>query len=144
MMTLITGLLVLRPSISNLLQSATSVITKCDSFFITKCDKCYYKVRQVLQSATIITKCDSTGGPVYPQPIIRRGGGLKNDNSKPCGFGLTMRWEPRIPRISNSRCINKDFDSKKILCELIPRGKKLLPIKINAIFNDSQLKKAAK
>ena len=36
------------------------VITKCDSFFITKCDKCYYKVRQVLQSATIITKCDST------------------------------------------------------------------------------------
>ena len=37
-----------------------SVITKCDSFFITKCDKCYYKVRQVLQSATIITECDST------------------------------------------------------------------------------------
>ena len=36
----------------NLLQSATSVITKCDSFF-------YYKVRQVLlQSATGITKCD--------------------------------------------------------------------------------------
>ena len=49
------------------LQSATSVITKCDSFFITKCDKCYYKVWQVLQSVTIllqsatgITKCDST------------------------------------------------------------------------------------
>ena len=31
-----------------------SVITKCDSFFITKCDKCYYKVRQVLQSVTIL------------------------------------------------------------------------------------------
>ena len=64
---LLLGFLVLRPSISSLLQSATSVITKCDSFFITKCDKCYYKVRQVLQSvtillqsATIITKCDST------------------------------------------------------------------------------------
>ena len=86
---LLLGLLVLRPSISSLLQSATSVITKCDSFFITKCDglllqsatafilqsatraitKCdryykvwqfYYKVRQVLQSATIITKCVST------------------------------------------------------------------------------------
>ena len=78
---LLLGLLVLRPSISSLLQSATSVITKCDSyfyykvrwsvitkcdsFFITKCDKCYYKVRQVLQSviillqsATGITKCD--------------------------------------------------------------------------------------
>ena len=36
------------------------VITKCDSYFITKCDKCYYKVRQVLQSAMIITKCDRT------------------------------------------------------------------------------------
>ena len=80
---LLLGLLVLRPSISSLLQSATSVITKrdsffyykvrwsvikkCDSFFITKCDKCYYRVRQILQSvtillqsATIITKCDST------------------------------------------------------------------------------------
>ena len=75
------GLIVLRPSISSLLRSATSVITKCDSFFyykerwsvitkcdsffITKCDKYYYKVRQVLQSVTIllqsatgITKCD--------------------------------------------------------------------------------------
>ena len=108
------------PFISSLLQSATSVITKCDSFFyykvrwsvitkcdsffitkcdslllllsfllsllllsmmtlitgftcpptiyfkfITKCDKCYYKVRQLLQSVTIllqsatgITKCN--------------------------------------------------------------------------------------
>ena len=25
---------------------------------------CYYKVRQVLQSATIITKCDSTAGGI--------------------------------------------------------------------------------
>ena len=49
-----------------LLQSATAFfITKCDSYFITKCGKCYYKVWQVLQSATIllqsatgITKCD--------------------------------------------------------------------------------------
>ena len=42
-----------------------TVITKCDSFFITNCDKVYYKLRQVLQSAmdllqiaTDITKCD--------------------------------------------------------------------------------------
>ena len=42
-----------------------TVITNCDSFFITKCDKVYYKLRQVLQSAmdllqiaTGITKCD--------------------------------------------------------------------------------------
>ena len=76
---LLLGLLVLQPSISSLLQSATSVITKCDSsfyykvrqLFITKCDKCYYKVhsyykvwqfyykvRRLLQSATVqcITK----------------------------------------------------------------------------------------
>ena len=38
-----------------LLQSATAFfITKCDSFFITKYDKCYYKVQQVLQSVTIL------------------------------------------------------------------------------------------
>ena len=42
-----------------------TVITNCDSFFITKCDTFYYKLRQVLQSAmdllqiaTGITKCD--------------------------------------------------------------------------------------
>ena len=29
-------------------------ITKCDSYFITKCDKRYYNVRQVLQSATLL------------------------------------------------------------------------------------------
>ena len=55
------------------LQSATSVITKCNKCYykvrqvllqsatsvITKCDKCYYKVRQVLlQSATGIKKCN--------------------------------------------------------------------------------------
>ena len=36
------------------------IITNCDSFFITKCDTVYYKLRQVLQSAMIITNCDST------------------------------------------------------------------------------------
>ena len=79
---LLLGSLVLRPSISSLLQSATAFfITKCDGLLlqsatafllqsatsvITKCGRYYkvwqfyYKVRQVLQSATIITKCDST------------------------------------------------------------------------------------
>ena len=37
-----------------------TAITNCDSFFITKCDTVYYKLRQVLQSAMIITNCDST------------------------------------------------------------------------------------
>ena len=61
-----------------LLQSPTAFfITKCDSLFITKCDKCYYKVRQVLQSmtillqsATIITKCDSTGGNIGKENVF--------------------------------------------------------------------------
>ena len=42
-----------------------TVITNCDSFFITKCDTVYYKLWQVLisaidllQIATGITKCD--------------------------------------------------------------------------------------
>ena len=42
-----------------------TVITNCDSFFITKCDTVYYKLRQMLQSAinllqtaTGITKWD--------------------------------------------------------------------------------------
>ena len=45
----------------SLLQSAMDSITNCDSFFITKCDMVYHKLRQVLQSAMIITNCDSTG-----------------------------------------------------------------------------------
>ena len=52
-MKILLGLLVFRPSISSLLQSATSVITQCDSLFyykarwpvITKCDR-YYKTRR--------------------------------------------------------------------------------------------------
>ena len=43
------GSLVLRSSISSLLESATSVITKCDNFFYYKGRQLfYYKVRQVL------------------------------------------------------------------------------------------------
>ena len=65
---LLLDLLVLRPSISSLLQSTKSVITKCDSFLlqsatsvISKCDRYYkvwqfyHKVREVLQSAKVQT-----------------------------------------------------------------------------------------
>ena len=44
----------------------SNFITKCDRLLlqsasgITKCDKVYYKVRQVLQSVTVITKWDIT------------------------------------------------------------------------------------
>ena len=57
---LLLGLLVLRPSISNLLQSVSSVIIKCDALlsekvrqlFYTKLRQFYYKVRRLLPSAT--------------------------------------------------------------------------------------------
>ena len=84
---LLLGLLVLRPSISSLLQSASSVITKCDSlfyykvrwsvitkrhsFFITKYDKCYYKVWQLSKSVTeqpntlLSDDCKTGFGPKY-------------------------------------------------------------------------------
>ena len=51
----------------SLLQSATDIITKYDSYFITKSVRffnykmrqLYYKMRQLLQNATYITNCDS-------------------------------------------------------------------------------------
>ena len=57
---LLLGLLVLRPSISNLLQSVSSVIIKCDGLlsekvrqlFYSKVRQFYYKVRRLLPSAT--------------------------------------------------------------------------------------------
>ena len=42
-----------------------------DSFVITKYDRVYYKLRQVLQSAMIITNCDSTMSN-SPLPAIPR------------------------------------------------------------------------
>ena len=54
------------------LQSATALFTtKCDSYFITKCDKCYYKVRQVLQSATLLQSVTvQTGSSLAPTNVF--------------------------------------------------------------------------
>ena len=43
-----------------LLQNVTDIITKSDSYFITKCDKSLLQNASglLLQSATVITKCD--------------------------------------------------------------------------------------
>ena len=41
-----------------------TVITNCVTFFITKYVTVYYKLRQLLQSAMIITNCNSTFGQV--------------------------------------------------------------------------------
>ena len=46
-----------------LLQSATQFITNCDRYY--KVRWIYYKLRQVLQSAMIITNCDSTATTNY-------------------------------------------------------------------------------
>ena len=62
--------LLLQSATAILLQSATSAITKCDRYY--KVWEFYYKVRYVLQSATIITKCDRTG--FHPPHLIPRWG----------------------------------------------------------------------
>ena len=49
------------------LQNATDIITKCDSYFVTKCDRSLLQNAQgfllqsatvLIQNATVITKCD--------------------------------------------------------------------------------------
>ena len=52
-------------TLKTLIQSAIESFTNCDSLFITKCYTVYCKLRQVLHSAmnllqiaTVITKCD--------------------------------------------------------------------------------------
>ena len=43
----------------SLLQNATNIITKCGSYFITKCDKSLLQDATVLlQITTVITNCD--------------------------------------------------------------------------------------
>ena len=43
-----------------LLQSATDIITNCDSYFITKCDRSLLQNTSgfLFENATVITKCD--------------------------------------------------------------------------------------
>ena len=58
---LLLGLTVLRPSISNLLQSVSSVIIKCDGLLLKSATAFLFESATILlQSASIITKCDRT------------------------------------------------------------------------------------
>ena len=110
MMTL--GLLVHRPSISSLLQSATSVITKCDSFFyykvrwsvITKCDSSF-----ISKSATGITKCDSTRPPpLLPAPtLLPAKGSFLNGNGWPVRNRALPMWHHQTQVISSFSACNK-------------------------------------
>ena len=82
----------------SLLQNTTDIITKCDSYFITKCHRSllknapsfllqnaiiflqntsyykmprfYYKMRQLLQNATFIINCDSTACNSLSKPCV--------------------------------------------------------------------------
>ena len=44
----------------SLLQNATDIITKCENFFFTKCDRCVLQNASdvLLQNAPVIAKCD--------------------------------------------------------------------------------------
>ena len=53
-----------------LLQSATWYITNCDRYY--KVRWIYYRLRQVLQSAMIITNCDSThASNIFKRRVFR-------------------------------------------------------------------------
>ena len=58
--------------LSSLLRhSATRLISSCDRYY--KVGWIYYKLRQVLQSAMIITNCESTDGPLFSLDNTQRG-----------------------------------------------------------------------
>ena len=57
-----------------LLQGVTRFITNCDRYY--KVQWIYYKLRRVLQSAMIITNCDSTALPTKSMPTLPRLYGL--------------------------------------------------------------------
>ena len=61
--------LLLQSATTILLQSVTSIITKCDRYY--KVRQFYYKVRQVLQSVTVITKWDRTTFNLYPTTLLK-------------------------------------------------------------------------
>ena len=72
------------------LHSATSVITKCGKYYKVK--QFYYKVRQVLQSAMIITKRDRTGpSKDQRQPGTQSSESSDNDNGDKVGLTFKKR-----------------------------------------------------
>ena len=74
-----------------LLQSATRFITNCDRYY--KVRWIYYKLRQVLQSAMIITNCDSTNAATIYALGTRGNHRLKN------AFDMRSELFPGRPQI---------------------------------------------
>ena len=79
-----------------LLQSATWFITNCDKYY--KVRWIYYKLRQVLQSAMIITNCDST-----PPLLIIIAQSLNAST-------LRLR-SPGLPLLLQRACSHSELDS---------------------------------
>ena len=103
--------LLLQSATTILLQSVTSVIIKCDRYY--KVRRFYYKVRQVLQSVTIITKCDKTNsrrrtpipsGPSHTHPSI-----FSNFNS----------YKQVAPKLKLTLgCASREFNNGRFDCAL--------------------------
>ena len=96
------------------------VITKCDSYFITKCDKSYYKVRQVLQSVTVllqsatgITKCDD-----YYK--VRQNRGSRHLLCHQTGQGLALRTD--VIRGVRSAKLEGGRGGYELACCVVPTG----------------------
>ena len=103
------------------------VITKCDSYFITKCDKCYYKVWQVLQSATIllqsatgITKCEDYYKVRQNTPTLPSVQKFNALTTRPKGHYVNLQtpafWNP--PGILKSRKIYQNLSTSGRVLDL--------------------------
>ena len=74
----------------SLLQNATGIITKSDSYFITKCGKSLLQNASgfLLQNATVITNCDS----IHKKTLLLR------------SFILIPTERPWLPLKNDTRC----------------------------------------
>ena len=106
--------------VQKLLQSATRFITNCDRYY--KVGWIYYKLRQVLQSAMIITNCDSTdvftGNRGYTACVVKNS--YRNALDLNCNFYVTeailakkkMYAFSRLPSCSSKGRRNMNLKSK--------------------------------
>ena len=97
----------LRSATPFLLQSATWFITNCDRYY--KVRWIYYKLRQVLQSAMIITNCDSTHPLDPPHRSAPHHTDKKAIVSRGCGNRV---WKGifGIRDLTKIRCGNREND----------------------------------
>ena len=121
----------------SLLQRRWTVVTNCDSLFITKYDTFYYKLRQVLQSAMdfyklrqvlqsemIITNCDSTNASSHHENVAFADRRFISKNELHARLSSVKIWKiVQVPMailmtnyIQRQRDLNEEFVS--FSCEL--------------------------